>query len=190
MESTKIWKIEKNQPSELRPQDLDYEKTIHKWIENDISLIGSNLVLIGSKVITDHGKELDLLAVDDEGDLVVIELKKDKTTREVVSQVLDYVAYVNLLTEEEINKIVSKKYPDKTIQDLYNDKFGNYEEIEINENQKILVVGTSIDNITERVIKYLSSRLVNINATTFSYFRDGRDEYITRNVLLVIRHRN
>jgi hypothetical protein len=41
-------------------------------------------------VPTEHGEFVDLLALDRTGGIVIIELKKDKSPREIVAQVLDY----------------------------------------------------------------------------------------------------
>ena len=54
----------------------------------------------------------------------------------------------------------------------------------INEDQKVLIVGTSIDPITERIVRFLSSKAVQINVTTFNYHKLNDEEYLTRNVLL------
>jgi RecB family endonuclease NucS len=52
--------------------------------------VGEPLLIIGRQVATSSGKVIDLLAADADGVLHVLELKKDKTPREVVAQVLDY----------------------------------------------------------------------------------------------------
>lgn len=48
------------------------------------SLLGERLLVIGRQVKTPHGKLIDLLAMDGEGNLHVLELKRDKTPRDVV----------------------------------------------------------------------------------------------------------
>lgn len=184
MEQTKIWKVKNNELVPIKRQFLPKEEMIQKWVESDISIISDDLIFIGSKVITDHNKEIDILAIDSEGDLVIIELKRDKTPREVVSQALDYAAYCATLTEDDINKLLQKNGSSETIEDLLIAKGFSYEDIDINEDQKILIVGTSIDPITERIVRFLSSKAVQINVTTFNYHKLNDDEYLTRNVLL------
>jgi len=184
MEQTKIWKVDNKILTPIQKEFLPKEQMLQEWVESDISLISKELIFIGSKVITDHSKEIDILAIDTEGDLVIIELKRDKTPREVVAQALDYAAYCSMLKEEDINKILQNRNCTETIEDLFISKNLPYEDIEINENQKIIIVGTSIDVITERIVRYLSSKTVQINAVTFTYHKLGNDGYLARNILL------
>ena len=51
---------------------------------------------------TAFGKVVDLLVMDKDGKLVVIELKRDRTPREVVAQLLDYGSWVRTLEDEDI----------------------------------------------------------------------------------------
>ena len=44
----------------------------------------------------------DLLALDQDGNLVIIELKKSKALREVTAQILEYAAWANELSEDAI----------------------------------------------------------------------------------------
>ncbi|WP_374173633.1 hypothetical protein [Flavobacterium tructae] len=158
MQETKIWKVNHNILTELNKSNLDYEDRIHKWIENDIKIILPDAILIGSKIKTDHFKEIDLLAIDSSGDLIIIELKRGNTTRDVVAQALDYTAWASTLKVDDINSILQKQGRKETIYELLNKNFEDGEEIEINENQKLLIVASEIDAITERVINYLSTK--------------------------------
>jgi RecB family endonuclease NucS len=40
--------------------------------------------------VTSYGKRIDILAIDAEGTLYVLELKRDQTPRGIVAQLLDY----------------------------------------------------------------------------------------------------
>ncbi|MCT4615042.1 MAG: hypothetical protein N4A49_09240 [Marinifilaceae bacterium] len=184
MEKTKIWKVQNDKLIELKSENLDYEERIHRWIEEDISIILPNTILIGSKVKTDHGKEVDLMAIDENGDLIIIELKRGLTSREVTAQALDYASWADGLNEEDIDLILKKNGKDKSIAELLSEKFENAENIDINENQKIFIVASSVDSITERICKYLANNGLQINVLTFNYYRDGDKEFISRNFLV------
>ncbi|MCD8408636.1 hypothetical protein LNI96_11970 [Tenacibaculum dicentrarchi] len=168
----------------MNSDHLDLEERIHKWIENDISIILPNAILIGSKIKTDHGKEIDLLAIDENGDLIIIELKRGLTPREVTAQALDYASWVNTLKEEDVNDLLNKRGINKSVSELLSEKFDNNEDVDINENQKIYIVASSIDTITERICKYLASNGLQINVLTFDYFNDEGREYVARNFLV------
>lgn len=184
MQETKIWKVNHNTLTELNKSNLDYEDRIHRWIENDIKIILPDAILIGSKIKTDHLKEIDLLAIDSSGDLVIIELKRGNTPRDVIAQTLDYAAWASTLKVDDINSILQKQGRTETIYELLNKNFEDGEEIEINENQKLLIVASEVDAITERVINYLSTKGLNINAVTFNYYKDDNSELVARNFLI------
>lgn len=184
MQETKIWKVQENELKEINSSNLDYEERIHKWIENDIKLILPDAIIIGSKIKTDHMKEIDLLAIDSSGDLIIIELKRGTTPREIIAQTLDYTAWVATLSVEDINNILQKQGKVETIYELLNMNYEDGEDIVINENQKLLIVASEIDPITERIINYLSLKGIDINAVTFNYYKDNDSEFIARNFLI------
>lgn len=184
MEKTKLWRVENENLIEMNSSQLNLEERIHKWIENDISIILPNALLIGSKIKTDHGKEIDLLAIDENGDLIIIELKRGLTPREVTAQALDYASWVDTLKEEDINQLLIKKGIQKSITELLAERFDISEDIDINENQKIFIVASQVDTITERICRYLASNGLQINVLTFDYFKDDEREYVARNFLV------
>jgi hypothetical protein len=184
MNKTKIWKVKDDSLSEMQSSKLDFEERIHKWIKKDLSIILPNAVLIGSKVKTDHGKELDLLAIDDNGDLIIIELKRGLTPREVTAQALDYASWVATLSINDLDDILKKNGDTRPVLEVVSDAFDNSEDIDINENQKIYIVASSIDSITERICRYLAENGLQINVTTFNYYKDESNEFIARSVLV------
>ena len=54
-------------------------------------------MLIGRQKETGFGGKIDLLAIAPDSSLVLIELKRDRTPREVVAQALDYASWVEKL---------------------------------------------------------------------------------------------
>ncbi|BAY16983.1 hypothetical protein NIES21_28170 [Anabaenopsis circularis NIES-21] len=167
--------------SEIKKSKLDFEQRIQDWLEQDISIISPNLLVIGKEVQTDYGGFIDLLCLDQKGDIFIIELKRGKTPREVTAQALDYASWVKYLSNDHITNIANSylinKYNlelDKAFQKTFKIELPEV----INTNHHILIVASEIDSSSERIINYLSDSYgVSINAVTFQYFRseDGRE---------------
>lgn len=87
------------------------ESQLEDYIEADPVLLGERLLLIGRQVPTAHGGFIDLLAVDADGVVNVIELKRDKTPRDVVAQTLDYGSWVAELGRDQIVEIFERYRP-------------------------------------------------------------------------------
>ena len=165
-----LWSVDNGELKEILKSRVALEAQLEKWVYNDPSLLNLDILIIGKQVHTAFGGYIDILAINREGDLVVIELKRDKTPRDIVAQCLDYASWVSDLGFEEIGEIF-KKYEGKNIAEEFSSYF--YESLPetLNEIHQIIVVATSLDDSTERIIDYLTEKhSVNINAVFFSVF--------------------
>lgn len=186
----RLWRVEAGDVlRELTRGALDLESRFEAWLDRDIGILSKDLLVIGRQVKTDYGGFIDLLCLDRNGDVVVVELKRDKTPREVTAQVLDYASWVRDLSNEQITRIAEAYLATKEGQDLnkaFRERFGTELPEVLNEGHSLLVVGSAIDASSERIIRYLSdAHGVRINAVTFNYFADVAGvEHIARVFLL------
>jgi len=137
-------------------------------------------MVVGRQVDTAYRTRVDLLAMNSEGDLAVIELKRDRTPREVVAQVLDYASWVEDLSHDRIAEIHQDQNPDLHLDEAFDAPIPEA----LNESHDLIVVAAELDSSTERIIDYLSSSHgVPINAMFFRHFRDNGEEYLARSWL-------
>ena len=184
----KIWEVDNKKLKEISRSKLDLEERLENWIENDVSIIADDLLIIGRQIETDFSGVIDLLCLDFNGDVVVIELKRDKTPREITAQLLDYASWVKDLSNEKISDIANNYLKNNgldngPIEKVFKDKFGNDIPEILNENHKMLVVASEIDSGSERIIEYLSDSYgVGINAVTFQHYEDKKNgqEFLSR----------
>jgi hypothetical protein len=112
-------------------------------------------------------------------------LKKDKTPRDVIAQTLDYASWVQGLTYDDIIGIFSQYETTNEFESAFVEKFGGSPPEVINEDHRLLVVASELDNSSERIVNYLSSNYgVPINVVFFQYFKDGEGEYLSRSWLI------
>jgi len=181
----KLWSIENEQPSPVSQQKLDLESRLEKWIRDDVGLVSDDLFLIGQQVPTSYGGSIDLLAIDPVGNLVILELKRDKTPRDIVAQILDYASWVEKLNHEDVEEIANLFLEGKTLDQAFQEKFETELPEVLNERHRMYIVASSLDSATERIVKYLSeTHDVDINAATFAYFKTAEGEFIGRSLLL------
>jgi len=182
-EEVRIWQVEKADAlTEIKRSKLDLEARIEKWLSSDISLLSPDLLVIGQQVETAFGGCIDLLCIDAAGTLIVVELKRDKTSRQVTAQALDYASWVKDLGIEEIDGIAARHLKGNTLKAAFQSKFGAELPDVVNEHHAIRIVASEIDDSTERIIRYLAETYgVDINAVRFQFFQasDGR-EFLVR----------
>ncbi len=116
-----IWRMTENGPVALHFGSLDLERRLEDMIVADPSLTGIELLVVGQQVRTDFGGNIDVLAVDVEGRIHVLELKRDRTPRGVVAQVLDYGSWVRDLTLGEVKTIYAEHH-DGTFDERWTDR--------------------------------------------------------------------
>ncbi len=183
----RMWRIGPGKSlSAIQRTPLDLEQRLQEWLARDISVLDPALLVIGREVETDFGGFIDLLCIDPLGDLVVVELKRDKTPREITAQVLDYASWVVDLSHERITSIAQDYLAGKDLEHAFKVRFGNPLPETVNSAHRMMIVGSVIDASSERIIRYLSDHHgVNINAATFQYFREQNGSEILARVFLM-----
>lgn len=175
-----LWKMTAEGPHLLNTSPLDFEKRLEDMIVNDPSLIGLPIMVLGRQVPTDYGGFVDVLGIDLEGRVHVIELKRDRTPREVVAQILDYGSWAQGLTLSEISDVFADKIGG-SFDEAFAERFGIAVPDTFNADQQMTVVASELDAASDRIVEYLASRYdVPLNAVFFRHFKDAGSEYLAR----------
>jgi len=180
-----LWRADGSTLTRLEPSGLALERQLEDYIEADPLLLGERLLLIGRQVPTAHGGWIDLLAVDADGDVHVIELKRDRTPRDVAAQTLDYGSWVARLGRTEVVDIFESYRSGTSFDQVFSEFFGDTPPEELNARQVFTIVAASVDPATERIVKFLNETFgVPINVVFFSHFLDDGASYLARTWLV------
>ncbi len=180
-----LWRAEGGKLARLESTGVPLESELEDYIEQDPGLLGDPLLLIGRQVRTRHGGFIDLLGVDADGVVHVLELKRDRTPREVTAQLLDYASWVATLSHAEILEMWSDYRPGLAFETAFEEAFGTAPPEDLNEEQVLTIVAAEVDESTERIIRFLNDRFaVPINAVFFRHFRDRGVSYLARTWLV------
>lgn len=181
---TAIWKVG-SKPERLTRTELPSEQILEEMIVEDPGVLMDDLMIIGRQIVTAHGGKIDLLALQPDASLIIIELKRDKTPRHVVAQSLDYASWVQGLNAADIVDIYQHFRPGGDLAPDFQKRFGvTLAEEDLNASHQLVIVGSSLDASTERIVKYLSDRGFPINALFFQVFRLGGELLLSRTWLL------
>lgn len=175
-----MWRIG-DRPERLHSAKIASERQLEDLIVEDASILDSNWMLIGRQVPTDFKGFVDLIALQPDGTPVIIELKKDKTPRDVLAQTLDYASWVETLTPNRLQAIYERFVPGGNLAADFRLRFNSeLDEEALNKDHLMVIVATELDNSTERIVKFLAKRSLNINVLFFQIFQDEDRKYISR----------
>jgi hypothetical protein len=175
-----IWKVG-SQPSSLTTTTLLNEQLLEDMIVSAPCILSREWMLIGRQEQTGFGGRIDLLAIAPDASLVLIELKRNRTPREVVAQALDYASWVEQLTADKIVQIYQRFAQDGDLGADFKKHFGaELDEETLNDSHQIILVAAELDASTERIITYLNARDIAINVLFFQVFQHGTEQLLSR----------
>jgi uncharacterized protein YeaO (DUF488 family) len=175
-----IWTIGSH-PKSLTGTRLESEQQLEEMIVSEPSILSSDWMLIGRQEVTSHGGRLDLLAVAPDGSLILIELKRDRTPRDITAQALDYASWLEDLEPENIARIFHRFSNGQNLDDAFRERFGSdLDEESLNRSHQIVIVAAELDDATERIIGYLNSRDIAINVLFFQVFEHNGEKFLSR----------
>ena len=172
--------------------NLELEKHLENWLENSPrALAQEDFLWIGRQTSAqDEDSTIfsDLFGVDSDGNLVIAELKKGRTPRDIIAQLLDYAAWADDLSESQIREIAETyfetrgAFQGKTFDDAFRDVFEMLETDEIpslNRNLRLFIVAEEIPSRMARVCRFLrTSHGIDISCVVFSIFQTESGEVV------------
>ena len=153
------------------------EIILEKWLETNPDGIveDGKLLVIGRQVPTNLGGFVDLLALDEVGNTVVIELKRDRTPRDTVAQALEYASSVEQLNLRELERILQTYLQDEALSLAdYHRQFFELtpnDAVAFNKDQRIVVVGQNITSEIRQTAVFLRSKGIGVSCLEFSFFQ-------------------
>jgi hypothetical protein len=163
--NNRISKLKKMTFSELKFRERDH---LQEWIANNPGSLGEELLIIQKEFsgFSETKERLDLLALDKEGNLVIIENKLDDTGRDVTWQIIKYASYCAGLTKQDILSIYQEYLgtsgnAEERISEFYDNK--DFSEVILNQglnSQRLILVAANFrKEVTSSVLWLLNFKI-------------------------------
>jgi hypothetical protein len=183
---------------EASKTDLDLEKYLESWLEQSPwALAQEPILLIGRQAtasLEDTTVFPDLLGIDKDGNIVIVELKKGKTPREVLAQLLEYAAWASELSDESIKELASDYFSthtdlkDKQFTEAFFETFEAEEVPPLNQRIRLFIAAEEISPAISRVCRFLRmSHGVDVNCIEFSIYQTESGEILVSSQAIVGR---
>ena len=150
---------------------------LEDWLESSPNSIleDGGVVIIGRQVPTNLGGYIDLLGADRRGNVVVVELKRDSSSRVAIAQALEYASYVEQLNVQELEAILRDYREEDALLLAEHHRMyfnlGQNEAVSFNENQRIVIVSQRVTREISQTAEYLNSKGFELRASSFRSLR-------------------
>ncbi|MFZ4462485.1 MAG: DUF4268 domain-containing protein [Bacteroidales bacterium] len=165
-ESNRIEKIETTTFKQIGFKEREH---LQEWIAHNPSALNEELIIIQKEFagFNDTNERLDLLALDKQGNLVIIENKRDDTGKDVTWQALKYASYCSTLTASHIIDIFQeyliKHGDERKAEDVLTEFYDNEDFKELlntGNSQRIIMIAIEFrKEVTSTVLWLLNYRL-------------------------------
>ena len=175
-----LWTVQK-EPSKVAQTKLANERVLEDMIVAAPEILSDQWMLVGRQETTDGGGRVDLVAIAPDASLVLIELKRGRTPRDVIAQTLDYAGWLTGLRADDVAAMYQRFRAGGSLADDFRTKFGrDLDEDEINQSHQLIVLSSAVDSSTERIVRYLAGRDVPINLLSFEVFQRDDMQLLSR----------
>ena len=180
-----IWKIDRASGAGTKlgcAERVETEDMLEAVLVENPGMLMRGLTLVGRQVPVETGYA-DLLGIDEDGRLVVFELKREKLTRNAVAQILDYCTYLEALPDSDLATLIAERSGTDGINEIsdFEEWYGSQGGDSIKPVRMVLV-GLGIDTSASRMVAYLADRGIEIELLTFHGYVHGDGLLLARQV--------
>ncbi|MHB1324929.1 MAG: hypothetical protein ACYC0L_01790 [Thermoleophilia bacterium] len=174
------------------PFEVEHEEAVlEDWLEEnpDGILEDGKLLIVGRQTNTNLGSTIDLLALDRVGDVVVVELKRDRTPRDTLAQALEYASFAEQLDANQLEGILQSYMNDDSLSlaEYHKEYFDLTldEAVSFNKDQRIVIVGQRVTSEVRQTALFLRSKGIRVTCVEFSFFQaDGGTKLLSQEIVV------
>jgi len=147
---------------------------IQEWVEKKPEIIEENLLIIGKEVPLPSDIRIDLLAIDKASNLVIIELKRGDSGRNVDWQAIKYASYCSNFTPTEIFRLYAE-YLGTTEDEAETiiEKFIDTDDFEeLNKSQRIILISKEFHSDVISAVLWLRDFGIEVSCVRFTPYID------------------
>ncbi|MFH1939472.1 MAG: hypothetical protein ABIK21_04910 [bacterium] len=164
-------------------KELHQEFDLEILLENNPEYFfeDSRIIIIGKQVTTNLNTFIDLLGLDSLGNTVIIELKRDKTPRETLAQLLEYASFVDKLDYSQLNDIFQEYSGEESNLEEYHQQYfktNTENQVSYNKSTKLIIVAQEISKEVRQTALFLREKGLDIYCASFKYFKTKNEEEI------------
>ena len=182
-----LFRVDPESRESKRIEEVDFRqlgfqerRDIQEWVAANPGILGEDLLIIGKEFsgFDRTNERLDLLAVDSDGRLVVIELKRDDTGANAHWQAIKYASYLQHATAEQIagmladyKKVSQENALEELVQHLGGDDLNA-----LNNDQRIVLASHRFAPEVTSAALWLNSKVPSedlITCVTMTPYRDA-----------------
>ena len=189
MDEVKIWALDGDSSVvPLASKDrTDTESLLEETLVRNPDLLIPGLRLVGRQTPTDGGP-LDLLGVDEDGRLVVFELKRGTLSRDAVAQIIDYASDLDNKTDVALAEHIASHSGVGGIEQIedFEEWYGENTEgqsLDSLRPLRLILIGLGADDRTERMVRFLAENTgMDISLLTFHGFAYDGQTFLAKQV--------
>lgn len=191
MKKTQLWSVDREDSGYSvkvvgTVDNTETEAMLEDLLVASPDLLGESITLLGRQVTTEGGP-LDLWGVDEDGRIVVFELKRGTLKRDAVAQVIDYASDLAHSDIERLAQLVQDYSGHRGVdkiedfEDWYSDSFQGFPGA-LEEKPKMVLVGLGVDPGARRMVNYLADSGIPIELLTFHAFESNGQIFLARQI--------
>lgn len=175
-------------------KELGFTERYHlqEWIVKSPDCLGEELLIIQKEFsgFSDTNERLDLLALDKEGNLVIIENKLDDSGKDVTWQAIKYASYCSTFSKSDIERIYLEYTKDENYKEKLCDFFdvNNYDDIKIeNQKQRIILVAANFRKEVTSAVLWLRNKDLDIKCFRVTPYEFNQEYFLSIEQIIPVK---
>lgn len=177
-----VYRIDTGDLDRIEETEIATEENLEKYLiqAEGAEIGGVEILYVDQQGSPGEGGIFDIVGVDYQGNVVVIELKRDRTPRDIVAQALEYAASIRAEEYEQLNERYQEfiESEDISLRNKHTEFFERDDPLsrrEFNTDQRLLLVGREFNDLSLDMSDFLREHGIDVICVTYSAFSDASD---------------